>query len=98
MPKLDGVSATSMIRKFDLQTPIISMTSSSRPTEIMTYYSSGPSVRLLFLCCRLCGAGMNDILPKPFTKDGLLEVLEVRNGQCPFDTDIMNTSRNTWRT
>ncbi|KAJ7911312.1 HSF-type DNA-binding-domain-containing protein [Mycena leptocephala] len=76
MPKLDGVSATSMIRKFDPQTPIISMTSSSRPTEIMTYYSSGPSVRLLFLCCRLCGAGMNDILPKPFTKDGLLEVLK----------------------
>ncbi|KAJ7935771.1 hypothetical protein B0H13DRAFT_2177272 [Mycena leptocephala] len=60
MPKLDGVSATSMIRKFDLQTPIISMTSSSRPTDIMNYYSHG----------------MNDILPKPFTKDGLLEVLE----------------------
>ncbi|KAJ7246894.1 HSF-type DNA-binding-domain-containing protein [Mycena haematopus] len=60
MPKLDGISATSMIRKFDPQTPIISMTSSSRPTEIMTYYSSG----------------MNDILPKPFTRDGLLGVLE----------------------
>ncbi|KAJ7922535.1 hypothetical protein B0H13DRAFT_2409573 [Mycena leptocephala] len=60
MPKLDGVSATSMIRKFDTQTPIISMTSNWRPTEIMTYYSSG----------------MNDILPKPFTKDGLLEMLE----------------------
>ncbi|KAJ7922546.1 HSF-type DNA-binding-domain-containing protein [Mycena leptocephala] len=60
MPKLDGVSATSMIRKFDLQTPIISMTSSSRPTDIMNYYSHG----------------MNDILSKPFTKDGLLEVLE----------------------
>ncbi|KAJ7924754.1 hypothetical protein B0H13DRAFT_1601453 [Mycena leptocephala] len=60
MPKMDGISATSMIRKFDPQTPIISMTSSSRPTDIMTYFSSG----------------MNDILPKPFTRDGLLDVLK----------------------
>jgi CheY-like chemotaxis protein len=63
MPKLDGVSATSLIRKFDQGTPIISMTSNSKPNEIMTYYSSG----------------MNDILPKPFTKEGLLDMLEVRN-------------------
>ena len=62
MPKLDGVSATSLIRKFDQGTPIISMTSNSKPNEIMTYYSSG----------------MNDILPKPFSKEGLLEMLEVR--------------------
>ena len=61
MPKLDGVSATNLIRKFDQGTPIISMTGNSKPNEIMTYYSSG----------------MNDILPKPFTKEGLLEMLEV---------------------
>ncbi|THG97959.1 hypothetical protein EW026_g4155 [Hermanssonia centrifuga] len=60
MPKLDGVSATSLIRQFDHMTPIISMTSNSKPNEIIKYYSSG----------------MNDILPKPFTKDGLLEMLE----------------------
>ncbi|KAG6840532.1 hypothetical protein C0991_006127 [Blastosporella zonata] len=60
MPQLDGVSATSMIRQFDAMTPIISMTSNSKPNEIMTYYSSG----------------MNDILPKPFTKEGLLDMLE----------------------
>lgn len=41
MPKLDGVSATSLIRQFDHMTPIISMTSNSKPNEIMTYYSSG---------------------------------------------------------
>ena len=41
MPKLDGVSATSMIRKFDQGSPIIAMTSNSKPNEIMTYYSSG---------------------------------------------------------
>lgn len=62
MPKLDGVSATSLIRQFDHMTPIISMTSNSKPTEILKYYSSG----------------MNDILPKPFSKDGLLDMLEVR--------------------
>ncbi|KAI0306261.1 HSF-type DNA-binding-domain-containing protein [Multifurca ochricompacta] len=60
MPKLDGVSATNLIRQFDHMTPIISMTSNSKPNEIMTYYHSG----------------MNDILPKPFTKEGLLEMLE----------------------
>ncbi|KAJ7622393.1 HSF-type DNA-binding-domain-containing protein [Roridomyces roridus] len=64
MPQLDGVSATSVIRTFDPETPIISMTGSSRPTEIMTYYCSG----------------MNDILPKPFTKKGLSEVLEKHLG------------------
>ena len=61
MPKLDGVSATNLIRQFDHMTPIISMTSNSKPNEIMTYYHSG----------------MNDVLPKPFTKEGLLEMLEV---------------------
>lgn len=60
MPKMDGVSATNLIRQFDPMTPIISMTSNSKPSEIMTYYSSG----------------MNDILPKPFTKEGLLDMLE----------------------
>lgn len=61
MPNLDGVSATSLIRQFDPMTPIISMTSNSGPNEIMTYFSHG----------------MNDILPKPFTKEGLLGMLEV---------------------
>ena len=62
MPKLDGVTATSLIRQFDHMTPIISMTSNSKPNEILTYYNHG----------------MNDILPKPFTKEGLLSMLEVR--------------------
>jgi CheY-like chemotaxis protein len=35
MPKLDGVSATNLIRKFDQGTPIISMTSNSKPNEII---------------------------------------------------------------
>ncbi|GAA5992468.1 hypothetical protein JCM10908_000831 [Rhodotorula pacifica] len=60
MPNLDGVSATSLIRQFDPMTPIISMTSNSGPNDIMTYFSHG----------------MNDVLPKPFTKENLLSMLE----------------------
>lgn len=62
MPNLDGISATSLIRQFDELTPIISVTSNSLPSEILTYYSSG----------------MNDVLPKPFTRDGVFNILEVR--------------------
>ncbi len=61
MPNLDGVSATSLIRQFDPRTPIISMTSNSQPNELLTYMNHG----------------MNDVLPKPFTKQGLLNMLEV---------------------
>ncbi|PVF93590.1 hypothetical protein CPB86DRAFT_715044 [Serendipita vermifera] len=60
MPRLDGVAATSLIRQFDHRTPIISMTSNSCPQDILNYYSHG----------------MNDILPKPFTRDGLFSMLE----------------------
>ncbi|KAI5122204.1 hypothetical protein M0805_002693 [Coniferiporia weirii] len=60
MPKLDGVSATTLIRQFDLKTPIIATTSNSKPHEVAIYYSRG----------------MQDVLPKPFTKDSLLTVLE----------------------
>ncbi|KAF9192146.1 kinase-regulated stress-responsive transcription factor skn7 [Haplosporangium sp. Z 11] len=60
MPKLDGVSATTQIRQFDAMTPIISMTSNTTNNDIMTYLANG----------------MNDILPKPFSKAGLLKMLE----------------------
>ncbi|KAF8065393.1 HSF-type DNA-binding-domain-containing protein [Lyophyllum atratum] len=68
MPKLDGVSATSLIRQFDRNTPIISMTSNSKPNQILAYYESG----------------MNDILPKPFSKQGLLDMLEARFPHPPW--------------
>ncbi|KAF8337425.1 CheY-like superfamily [Cantharellus anzutake] len=41
MPRLDGISATTLIRKFDQMTPIISMTTNSKPAEVETYYSNG---------------------------------------------------------
>lgn len=81
MPKLDGVSATSMIRQFDHMTPIISMTSNSKPAEIMSYYASGEYLVSSITRRRRINSpdtGMNDILPKPFTKEGLFDMLDVR--------------------
>ncbi|KAG8915245.1 kinase-regulated stress-responsive transcription factor skn7 [Tulasnella sp. 417] len=60
MPKLDGMQATSIIRQSDHTTPIISMTTNPKPDDIANYSL----------------AGMNDILPKPFTWESLSLVLE----------------------
>ncbi|TPX50030.1 hypothetical protein SeMB42_g02408 [Synchytrium endobioticum] len=60
MPKLDGVSATTRIRQFDQYTPIISMTSSTTDNDCIRYFSSG----------------MNDILPKPFTREMLSSMID----------------------
>ncbi|EEP80605.1 hypothetical protein UREG_05447 [Uncinocarpus reesii 1704] len=59
MPNLDGVSACSVIRRFDA-TPIIAMTSNIRSSDIDLYFQNG----------------MNDVLPKPFTRQSLLNMLE----------------------
>ena len=61
MPKLDGCSATSMIRQFNRVTPIVAVTSNIKPTQIMSYFT----------------AGMNDVLGKPFAKAEVIEILEV---------------------
>jgi CheY-like chemotaxis protein len=71
MPNLDGISATNMIRQFDVATPIISMTSNIHSNDIINYFKSGTSFSR-----KLVDVGMNDVLPKPFTKDSLLEMLE----------------------
>jgi CheY-like chemotaxis protein len=55
-----GVEATTQIRRFDPNTPIISMTSNTTKQECIKYLSHG----------------MNDILAKPFTKANLLSMLE----------------------
>lgn len=59
MPRLDGLSVTTLIRRFDPRTPIVSMTGNAAPRDVLTYFSHG----------------MNDILSKPFTKDGLFIIL-----------------------
>lgn len=77
MPNLDGVSATHLIRQFD-HTPIIAMTSNIRSDDISMYFQHGKSyhanVRCKYDADQLLG--MNDVLPKPFTKEGLLAMLE----------------------
>lgn len=78
MPNLDGVSATHMIRQFD-QTPIIAMTSNIRSDDISMYFNHGKRVPSLAPHA-LISAGMNDVLPKPFTKEGLLNMLEKHLG------------------
>lgn len=79
MPNLDGVSACHLIRQFD-HTPIIAMTSNIRSDDISMYFQHGT----LLLCrpARLTNqeTGMNDVLPKPFTKEGLLNMLEKHLG------------------
>ncbi|KAK3989680.1 transcription factor prr1 [Cladorrhinum sp. PSN332] len=60
MPHLDGVSATAMIRMVTPGIPVIAMTSNIRQEDIQTYFSFG----------------MNDVLAKPFTRDGMLRILK----------------------
>lgn len=60
MPKMDGIVTTRNIRRYDSLTPIVSMTSNFTHNDIMEYI----------------GIGMNDILPKPFSKNTLYDILE----------------------
>lgn len=60
MPNLDGASATSVIRSFDSDTPIIAMTGNYQKEDLMTYLAHG----------------MTDILAKPFTSMDLYMILE----------------------
>ena len=60
MPNMDGLTATKRIRTFNTTTPIISMTSNISQDDCIVYLSTG----------------MNDILPKPFSKDSVLNLLE----------------------
>ncbi|CAG9991386.1 unnamed protein product [Clonostachys byssicola] len=55
MPRLDGVSATMYIRQSHPAIPIIAMTSNIRPEEVNGYFEHG----------------MNGVLAKPFTKEGM---------------------------
>ena len=59
MPNLDGATATSIIRNFDNQTPIIAMTGNIDDQDLIAYLQHG----------------MNDILAKPFTRDDLYTML-----------------------
>ncbi|KAH9450744.1 hypothetical protein Pst134EB_018264 [Puccinia striiformis f. sp. tritici] len=80
MPNMDGLSATSLIRKFDLITPIISMTSNVQPVDLLKYMN----------------IGMNDCLPKPFTKEGMFVILQKHlfNSSSATRINIITESKN----
>jgi len=51
-----------MIRQFNRDTPIVAVTSNTKPSHVMSYFT----------------AGMNDVLSKPVERVELIELLEVR--------------------
>ena len=61
IPKLDGCSATSMIRQFNRVTPIVAISSDVKPSHVMAYFT----------------AGMTDVLGKPLAKAEVIEILDV---------------------
>ncbi|KAI0123716.1 response regulator-like protein [Xylariales sp. AK1849] len=60
MPRLDGVSATAMIREVSPRVPIIAMTSNINQQDLEMYFHWG----------------MRDVLAKPFTKEGMIGKLK----------------------
>jgi osomolarity two-component system response regulator SKN7 len=95
MPNLDGVSACHLIRQFDA-TPIIAMTSNIRSDDIQMYFQHGKkfppgsSPHGADRC-----KGMDDVLPKPFTTEGLLNMLEKHLGHLKKLPDGMEMVPNT---
>jgi osomolarity two-component system response regulator SKN7 len=77
MPHLDGVSATVCIREIRPHVPIIAMTSNIRTDDIDMYFRYG-KIKMLKMPKDTSNLqiGMNDVLPKPFTKEGMLRALE----------------------
>ena len=59
MPEMDGLTATKLIREFDLDTPIIAMTAHSLPEDIE----------------QSMAAGMNEHLTKPINANLLIETI-----------------------
>jgi len=52
-----------MIRQFNRDTPIVAVTSNTKPSHVMSYFT----------------AGMNDVLSKPVERTEVVELLEVRS-------------------
>lgn len=79
MPNMDGITTTRNIRRFDTMTPVVSMTSNFTQTDIMEYIN----------------IGMNDILPKPFSKNTLYDILEKHCAHLKLPTYINSSTSTT---
>lgn len=81
IPQLDGLSATELIRKFDTGTPIVAMTSNVTTSDVDKYYRHG----------------MTDILPKPFTRDDLVQLLDLHLKGSDADgvAETLDTNKQT---
>lgn len=62
MPRLDGVSTTLYIRQTLPNIPVVAMTSNIRPEEVQGYFEHG----------------MNGVLAKPFTKEGMSKCIRTQ--------------------
>ncbi|CAO3663557.1 unnamed protein product [Rhizopus microsporus] len=79
MPNMDGITTTRNIRRFDTMTPVVSMTSNFTQADIMEYIN----------------IGMNDILPKPFSKNTLYDILEKHCAHLKLPTYINSSTSTT---
>lgn len=88
MPMFDGISATACIRLVAPRVPIVAMTSNIQQADIANYFHWGkctlethnldPSKPRGLSTNRdadIYPPGMNDVLAKPFTKDGMVRIL-----------------------
>lgn len=80
MPKCDGISATIFIRGVNTRVPVIAMTSNIRAEDMEAYFHWGKLLLSSALSTHTshtdAALGMNDILAKPFTKDGMVKILK----------------------
>ncbi|KAG1611094.1 hypothetical protein G6F46_009517 [Rhizopus delemar] len=79
MPNMDGITTTRNIRRFDGVTPVVSMTSNFTQNDIMDYIN----------------IGMNDILPKPFSKNTLYDILEKHCARLKLPTNYTTVTTPT---
>jgi PAS domain S-box-containing protein len=80
MPRMDGIEATKLIRKFDKSTPIIALTAHQQLEE------NDPCIE----------AGMNDFVPKPFHIDNLKRVLNQWLNDLQKNTPPAHTKQKTY--
>lgn len=75
LPHLDGLQATQNIRKFNRRTPIVSMTARLSEEDVRRYFEGG----------------IDEVLPKPFSKQSVLRIIEQFYKLTVSDSDEVTT-------